>query len=365
MSKQNQEELQKQQQFMQQQQAMMQKYQMLQFIGYVIKSLDKKDILQTISRQIGPVLYCADPYTSQQLSTRILQMIEDANDENFCIRAQNILLNAMNLTNQIRSNLMMQGGNGAMNPMMGGMGMGMSMGMMGGMGMPGMMGGMNPMMGMGMGMPGMMGMNYGMGMMGMNQMQQPTNTQAEDNKAENAKNYLKTYIYQTDPIIYLTLIINDGVEIDFTEDKVFEDILTNALFNSICNMSNRNPMIFNNLYYVAQSLYQTDYYAKMNKNGNGQQQPMNFGMMGGMGMPGMMGGMNPMMGMGMPMGMPGAMNGMMTGFDMNGMGGMNPMMGGMGMGMPGMMGMNFGMMNMPGMTGTTAMPGMNTANNLV
>ena len=48
---------------------------------------------------------------------------------------------------------------------------------------------------------------------------------------------------------------------------------------------------------------------------------MNFGMMGGMGMPGMMGGMNPMMGMGMPMGMPGAMNGMMTGFDMNGMGG--------------------------------------------
>lgn len=137
----------------------MQKYQMLQFIGYVIKSLDKKDILQTISRQIGPVLYCADPYTSQQLSTRILQMIEDANDDNFCIRAQNILLNAMNLTNQIRSNLMMQGGNAGMNPMMG---MGMSMGMNYGMGMPGMMGGMNPMMGMGMGMPGMMGMNYGM-----------------------------------------------------------------------------------------------------------------------------------------------------------------------------------------------------------
>jgi len=161
MSKQNQEELQKQQQFMQQQQAMMQKYQMLQFIGYVIKSLDKKDILQTISRQIGPVLYCADPFTSQQLSTRILQMIEDAGDEKFCIRAQNILLNAMNLTNQIRSNLMMQGGNMnpgmmcGMNPMMG---MGMSMGMPG----MGMMGGMNPMMGMGMGMPGMMGMNYGM-----------------------------------------------------------------------------------------------------------------------------------------------------------------------------------------------------------
>ena len=98
------------------------------------------------------------------------------------------------------------------------------------------------------------------------------------------------------------------------------------------------------------------------QNGNGN--IFNPAMMNGMN-PTMMGGMPGMMGMGMPMGMPGAMNGMMTGFDMNGMGGMNPMMGGMGMGMPGMMGMNFGMMSMPGMTGTTAMPGMNTANNLV
>ena len=359
MSAQNQEELQKQQQAQQQQMAMMQRYQMLSFIGGVIRSLDKKDILQTISRQMGPVLYCADPYTSQQLSARILQMIEDSGDEQFFIRAQNILLNAMNLTNQIKSNLMMQGGMmGGMNPMMGMNGMNM----MGGMNMNpmmqgGMMGGMNPMMGMGMGGMNMMGMN-GMGMMGMNNMcfQQPNAPQAdENNKSENAKNYIKNYIYQADPIIYLTLIINDGVEIDFSEDKVFEDVLAQALFNSVSNIAGRNPMVFQNMFYIAQSLYQTDYYAKMSKNGKGNGASQWNPMMG-MGMMGM-GGMNPMMGMGgmnmMGGMMPGSMNGMMSGFDM-----MNPMM--MGMNGMNMMG---GMNMMTGMTGGSGMPGMN--NNLV
>ena len=156
---QNQEKLNQQEQQRQQYAAMFQRMNQLSFIGGVIRSLDKKDILQTFSKQLGPVLYCTDAYTSNAMSSRILDMILDYSEKpEFFINAQTLLLNAVNLTNSVKSNLMM-GGVG-MNPAM----MGMNSGMMGmgGMNMMGMnpmmmgMGGMNMMGGMGM-MPGMTG----------------------------------------------------------------------------------------------------------------------------------------------------------------------------------------------------------------
>jgi hypothetical protein len=351
MEAQNQEELQKQKQMMEQQQLMWRRQMMLQQAVGVIRNIDKKTVLDTLSKQVGS-MFCPNMWVSNQLTQKIVTMLENTPEyDEIAVSVQNVLVNACNLTNTVRSQMMMGGMGGMMNPMGG-------MNMMGGMGMMNpMMGGMNmnPMMGMGMMNPMMGGMGMmGMGMNPMMGMQQPTPTSdaTDDNarKIEAAKQYIKNYAFNADPLIFLILLGNQlGLTIDFTNDKNFEELIVQALNASLMWMMQSNPMLFQQVYYVINQLYVTDYYSKMNNGGNNNAQQMNpmmgMGMMnpmmGGMGMMGM--GMNPMMGM-------------QNGFDMNSM--MNPMMGGMGMmGMNPMMGM--GGMNMMGMQGTMSMPGMN------
>ena len=353
---QSQEDLQKQQQMMMEQQQQYRKYMMLQQMIGVIRSLDKKSVLDTLSKQVGSNLYCPNPMISQQLTQKIITLLNDSPElDDHAVKIQQILLNAISLTNAIRSQLMFSGagnqmGMMGMNPMMGGMSMGM-----------------NPMMGMGM-MPGMMGgMMNGMGMMGMNPfgMQQPQQPAADGTddatrKIQIAKEYVKNYAFQSDPLIFLSMLSNQlGLSIDFASDSQFEELIVQALSYAVQQLSMTNPMVFQSVYYVIQQLYMTDYYSKLNNGKGGQQtQQFNqFGMMNGMGMMGM----NPMMGMGM---MPGMMGGMMNGMDQNAMMSMNPMMGGMSMGMNPMGGLGMGPMMggmnmMPGMTGSMGMPGMN------
>ena len=353
---QSQEDLQKQQQMMMEQQQQYRKYMMLQQMIGVIRSLDKKSVLDTLSKQVGSNLYCPNPMISQQLTQKIITLLNDSPElDDHAVKIQQILLNAISLTNAIRSQLMFSGagnqmGMMGMNPMMGGMSMGM-----------------NPMMGMGM-MTGMMGgMMNGMGMMGMNPfgMQQPQQPAADGTddatrKIQIAKEYVKNYAFQSDPLIFLSMLSNQlGLSIDFASDPQFEELIVQALSYAVQQLSMTNPMVFQSVYYVIQQLYMTDYYSKLNNGKGGQQtQQFNqFGMMNGMGMMGM----NPMTGMGM---MPGMMGGMMNGMDQNAMMGMNPMMGGMSMGMNPMGGLGMGPMMggmnmMPGMTGSMGMPGMN------
>jgi len=359
-TQQSQEDLQKQQQMMMEQQQQYRKMMMLQQMISVIRSLDKKSVLDTLSKQVGPNLYCPNMMISQQLTQKIVTLLNDTPElDEQAVKIQQILLNAVSLTSSIRSQLMFAG---ACNPMMGGMNM-MDGGMMGmnqfGMGM-GM--GMNP-----MGMPGMMGGMNMMGGFGMNQFgmgfQQPQQQQAAADgvdeatrKIQLAKDYVKNYAFQADPLIFLSMLSNQlGLTIDFSSDPQFEELIVQALFFAVQQMAMSNPMVFQSVYYVIQQLYMTDYYSKLNSGkGGNQQQPNQFNQFGmggfgmnqfgmGMGMPGMMGGMMNGMGMGMNT-MPGMM------------GGMN-MMGGFGMGMGPMMGM--GMNTMPGMSGSMAMPGMN------
>ena len=163
---QSQEDLQKQQQMMMEQQQQYRKYTMLQQMIGVIRSLDKKSVLDTLSKQVGSNLYCPNPMISQQLTQKIITLLNDSPElDDHAVKIQQILLNAISLTNAIRSQLMFSGagnqmGMMGMNPMMGGMSMGMNpmMGM-------GMMGGMNMMPGMtgSMGMPGMNNGSVGAG----------------------------------------------------------------------------------------------------------------------------------------------------------------------------------------------------------
>lgn len=360
-TQQSQEDLQKQNQINQEMQQQYRKMCMLQQAIGVIRSLDKKSVLDTLSKQVGPNIYCPNMMISQQLTQKIVTLLNDTPElDEHAVKIQQILLNAISLTSAIRTNLMYSqgmsgmGGMGmqqfGMNPMMG-----MGMNPMGGM--PGMMGGF----GMGMGMPGMMG-GFGMSQFGFNQFQQqPQNTQTAEGvdeatrKIQIAKEYVKTQAFQADPLIFLSMLSNQlGLNIDFSTDPQFEELIVQALSCAIQQMCMTNPMIFQSVYYVIQQMYMTDYYTKLNNGKGGNQQPNQFNPM-------MMGiGMNPMMGgFGMGMGMPGMMGGMMTGMDQNAMMGMgmNPMM---GMGMPNMMGPMMGGMNMmPGMTGTMGMPGMN------
>ena len=298
MEAQNQEELQKQKQMMEQQQLMWRRQMMLQQAVGVIRNIDKKTVLDTLSKQVGS-MFCPNMWVSNQLTQKIVTMLENTPEyDEIAVSVQNVLVNACNLTNTVRSQMMMGGMGGMMNPMGG-------MNMMGGMGMMNpMMGGMNmnPMMGMGMMNP-MMG---GMGMMGMNPMmgmQQPTPTSdaTDDNarKIEAAKQYIKNYAFNADPLIFLILLGNQlGLTIDFTNDKNFEELIVQALNASLMWMMQSNPMLFQQVYYVINQLYVTDYYSKMNNGGNNNAQQMNP----------MMGGMN-MMGMQGTMSMPGMNNG--------------------------------------------------------
>ena len=350
------EELEKQRQMQQQQEMMQRRMFTIQQICGIIQNLDPSTVLKTFG-QYGINFICPNPQISYALLTGIYQKLIDSEpEESLWADIFNALNASISRTNQMRYTSYGVGMPG-MNPMMGGMGMGMP--------------GMNPMMGMGMGM-GMPGMNpmMGMGMMnpmmgmGMPGMSQPTNSNQTDNqKIEGMKNFIKQNLQpnymgnNVDPIVFIQLLGNYKVELDFSEDKEFSYYVIMAIQQAVGNMPSQQLVyVLNIIYGLYNTEMQKNYSKNCGKNNqNGMNPMMGMGMMNpmmGMGMPGM----NPMMGMGMMNPMMGGMN---TMFDqsqsnnMMGIGMMNPMMG-MGMGMPGMnpmmgMGMPGMNMNMPGM----------------
>lgn len=258
-------------------------------------------------------------------------------------------------------------------PMMG-MNCGMPMGGM--MGQPMMQ---QPMMGMGMPMNGMqMGMGMPMGGVGYGYgMQQPM-MYAQQQPAANANGqpvdesearinsmraFVNQNIFNVDPIIFINLLMNNGVEPD---DEELGRILGQALAQASYYMDDNT---FTYFYNIVSCLYNAALQQQAKENGgNGnaqfynQQMGMGMGMNCGMPMGGMGYGMQQPMGMmGQPMGM-----GMNCGMPMNGM----PMNGMMGYGMqqPMGMGMNYGMpmggmqmgygmqQQMPGMDGGSSNP---------
>lgn len=375
-AQQSQEEIMAQQrQAAQIQQQRMQYMMKVQYVENVFFQTDVKTLLTTVSHFCPNALHVsymdAQNYKAM-LTNMLLRFIsEAAGIEKFAIVLRHTLISAIKSTIDIVTGQQM-------------MGMG---------GMYGMQMGMNPMMG---GMYGMQGM-YGMG--GMNPMynmyQQPQQTTQNSDNSEEAQQrealaFIKGNLQQADPIIFISLIYTLD-NIDFSGDKQFEEMLRRAIWFAVQKVAYTNQMVFNNLYVIANSIYNQnqmktyqEYWKKqMNeqkKDGNNAQNPMmgmygmNPMMMGGMNMMGM----NPMMMGGMGMQMPGmgmdpmmmgvqpmmgGMNPMMGGMQMPGMG-MDPMMGGMGMQpqmMPGMMGgMDQMSMNMnPMMMGGMNMMGMN------
>jgi hypothetical protein len=349
------EELEKQRQMQQQQEMMQRRMFTIQQICSIIQNLDPSTVLKTFG-QYGINFICPNPQISYALLTGIYQKLIDSEpEESLWADIFNALNASISRTNQMRYTSYGVGMPG-MNPMMGmGMpGMNPMMGMGMGMGMPGMnpmmgMGMMNPMMGMGMGMPGM---------------SQPANNNQTDNqKIEGMKNFIKQNLQpnymgnNVDPIVFIQLLGNYKVELDFSEDKEFSYYVIMAIQQAVGNMPSQQLVYVLNIIY---GLYNTEMQKNYSKNGGKNNQNGMNPMMMGMGMMnpmmGGMPGMNPMMGMGMMNPMMGGMN---TMFDqsqsnnMMGMGMMNPMMG-MGMGMPGMnpmmgMGMPGMNMNMPGM----------------
>ena len=352
------EELEKQRQQQVQMQAEWQKQMKLQQMQQIIMSTDPSTVLKTMSNYQGISLFCNNPWISMQLlNTIYTDLLSGSIDDDTLKTIADSLNRAIQYTNQRRMNFGM-GMN--MNPMMGmGMGMMPNMNMMG-MQQPMMGMGMNPMMmgGFGMMNPMMMG---GMNMMGMQQQTQQKD--GSDNIAV-IKQFIETNLkptnmnYAVDPLIFLQILISTGIDVDFSEDKNFSQLCSNAIICAIYSMDNWS---FNSAYCVILSIYQSNYQQQcaeaMKKNGGNNSQNNMMGMMNpmmmGMGMnPMMMGGMgmmNPMMGMQMPgnfaMGLNNDAQNNMMGFGMNmgcgmPMGMMNPMMG-MGMGMmPGMN--NFG-----------------------
>ena len=240
--------------------------------------------------------------------------------------------------------------------------MGMNM-PMGGMPMGGMMGQpmmQQPMMGMngmpmGYGMPmGGMGYGYSMQQPMMYAQQQPAanaNGQPVDEseaRINSMRAFVNQNIFNVDPIIFINLLMNNGVEPD---DEELGRILGQALAQASFYMDDNT---FTYFYNIVSCLYNAALQQQAKENGgNGnaqfynQQMGMGMGMNYGMPMGGMGYGMQQPMGMGM-MGQPMGMN---CGMPMGGMQmgyGMQPPMG-MGMPMGGMQ-MGYGMQQqMPGM----------------
>ena len=237
-------------------------------------------------------------------------------------------------------------------PMMG-MGMGMPMG--GGMPMNGMMGQpmmQQPMMGMGMGMPmGGMGYGYGMQQPMMYAQQQPAanaNSQPVDEseaRINSMRAFVNQNIFNVDPIIFINLLMNNGVEPD---DEELGRILGQALAQASYYMDDNT---FTYFYNIVSCLYNAALQQQAKDNGgNGNARFYNQQMMGmGMGMP--MGGMQMGYGIQQPMGGMGMMGQPMgMGMPMGGYGMQQPMGMSMNYGMPmGGMQMGYGMQQMPGM----------------
>ena len=332
----NQKKLEEQQRyFMQMQKNMMRQNYAQQIMG-AFNTISAYKVLKTASQygMIFPVDYNSKMVLSQKLY-QALVLNNTSTDEDEWKPLANSLMMAQQQT--MRNMLFSpQMNNGGMNMGMGMPMMGNQMGMMNPMmgGMPGM--GMNM---MGMGMP-MMGNQMGMmnPMMGMAQPQAAQVGNDKQNNVNNLKSYVQANLFNTDPVVLISILMNNGLEFD---DSDLDRILGQTLANSAYYMDDNSIVYF---YQIVVSLYNVS--IQQGKDGNAapnQQNMMGMNMMG-MGMPMMgnqMGMMNPMMG-GMNMGM-GQMSGM----------GMNMM----GMGMP-MMGNQMGMMNM----GQMRMPGMGNAN---
>ena len=204
-----------------------------------------------------------------------------------------------------------------------------------GMGMP--MGGMQ----MGYGMPmGGMGYGYGMQQPMMYAQQQPaanTNGQPVDEseaRINSMRAFVNQNIFNVDPIIFINLLMNNGVEPD---DEELGRILGQALAQASFYMDDNT---FTYFYNIVSCLYNAALQQQAKENGgNGnaqfynQQMGMGMGMNCGMPMGGMGYGMQQPMGMGM-MGQPMGMNcgmpmgGMQMGYGMQqqmpGMGSSNP-----------------------------------------
>ena len=332
----NQKKLEEQQRyFMQMQKNMMRQNYAQQIMG-AFNTISAYKVLKTASQygMIFPVDYNSKMVLSQKLY-QALVLNNTSTDEDEWKTLANSLMMAQQQTMR----------NMLFSPQMnnGGMNMGMGMPMMGNQ-----MGMMNPMMGqmpgmgmnmMGMGMP-MMGNQMGMmnPMMGMAQPQAAQVGNDKQNNVNNLKSYVQANLFNTDPVVLISILMNNGLEFD---DSDLDRILGQTLANSAYYMDDNSIVYF---YQIVVSLYNVS--IQQGKDGNAapnQQNMMGMNMMG-MGMPMMgnqMGMMNPMMG-GMNMGM-----GQMPGMGMNMM----------GMGMP-MMGNQMGMMNM----GQMRMPGMGNSN---
>ena len=321
--------------FMQMQKNMMRQNYAQQIMG-AFNTISAYKVLKTASQygMIFPVDYNSKMVLSQKLY-QALVLNNTSTDEDEWKTLANSLMMAQQQT--MRNMLFSpQMNNGGMNMGMGMPMMGNQMGMMNPMmgGMPGM--GMNM---MGMGMP-MMGNQMGMmnPMMGMAQPQAAQVGNDKQNNVNNLKSYVQANLFNTDPVVLISILMNNGLEFD---DSDLDRILGQTLANSAYYMDDNSIVYF---YQIVVSLYNVS--IQQGKDGNAAPNQQN------------MMGMN-MMGMGMPMmgNQMGMMNPMMGGMGMGQMPGMGMNM--MGMGMP-MMGNQMGMMNP--MMGQMRMPGMGNSN---
>ena len=283
--------------FMQMQKNMMRQNYAQQIMG-AFNTISAYKVLKTASQygMIFPVDYNSKMVLSQKLY-QALVLNNTSTDEDEWKTLANSLMMAQQQT--MRNMLFSpQMNNGGMNMGMGMPMMGNQMGMMNPMmgGMPGM--GMNM---MGMGMP-MMGNQMGMmnPMMGMAQPQAAQVGNDKQNNVNNLKSYVQANLFNTDPVVLISILMNNGLEFD---DSDLDRILGQTLANSAYYMDDNSIVYF---YQIVVSLYNVS--IQQGKDGNAapnQQNMMGMNMMG-MGMS-MMGNQMGMMNMGQ-MRMPGMGN---------------------------------------------------------
>ena len=264
--------------FMQMQKNMMRQNYAQQIMG-AFNTISAYKVLKTASQygMIFPVDYNSKMVLSQKLY-QALVLNNTSTDEDEWKTLANSLMMAQQQT--MRNMLFSpQMNNGGMNMM--------------GMGMP-MMGNQMGMMNMGQ-MPGM-----GMNMMGMAQPQAAQVGNDKQNNVNNLKSYVQANLFNTDPVVLISILMNNGLEFD---DSDLDRILGQTLANSAYYMDDNSIVYF---YQIVVSLYNVS--IQQGKDGNAapnQQNMMGMNMMG-MGMP-MMGNQMGMMNMGQ-MRMPGMGN---------------------------------------------------------